>query len=59
MFEQSANFPGRVVEPNPDFFLTSSLAFFAAILALAASAAFAGGFAVVGIGGTPAAHYLP
>ena len=40
MFEQSANFPGRVVDPNPDFFLTSSLAFLAAILALAASAAF-------------------
>ena len=40
LFEQSASFPGRVVDPNPDFFLTSSLAFLAAILALAASAAF-------------------
>ena len=40
LFEQSANFPGRVVDPSPDFFLTNSLAFFAAILALAASAAF-------------------
>jgi len=38
LFEQSASFPGRA--PSDDFFLTSSLAFFAAILALAASAAF-------------------
>ena len=40
LFEQSANLPGRVVDPSPDFFLTNSLAFLAAILALAASAAF-------------------
>ena len=38
LFEQSASFPGR--DHIYYFFLTNSLAFFAAILALAASAAF-------------------